>query len=91
MLDDVLKRTILDAVDAGFDEQIRFTQELVRLPSLRGQEHTAQDVMYEAMASRGLAMDRWTTDVDAIKDHPGHRPSHCSSRNGAASPRPRAL
>ena len=29
---------ILAAVDAKFDEQIRFTQDFVRIPSLRGEE-----------------------------------------------------
>ena len=42
-------RRILQAVDAHFDAQLAFTQDLVRFPSLREQEHTAQDFLYEAM------------------------------------------
>ena len=41
-------RRILQAVDAQFDAQLAFTQDLVRFPSLREQEHTAQDFLYEA-------------------------------------------
>ena len=55
-LDKALAARILQAVDARFDAQLAFTQDLVR-PSLRGQEHTAQDFLYEAMRQRGF---RWT-------------------------------
>ena len=74
MLDRKLADDILAAVDEGFDDQIAFTQDLVRHPSQRGQEHTAQDFMFEAMRGRGLAMDRWAIDVDTIRDHPGFSP-----------------
>lgn len=73
-LDDALAARILEAVGDGFEDQIAFTQELIRFPSLRGQEHTAQDFVYRALAERGYAMDRWTIDVDKIKDHPGFSP-----------------
>jgi len=74
MLDDKLKQRILDEVDAGFDDQVAFTQDLVRYPSQRGQEHTAQDFLYKAFADRDLAMDRWSIDVGEIEDHPGFSP-----------------
>jgi len=69
-----LKQEILAAVDAGFEAQLAFTRELVRHPSLRGQEHTAQEFMHTAMAARGYAMDRWRLDPEALKDHPGFSP-----------------
>lgn len=72
---------ILAAVDAAFDRQIAFTQDLVRFPSLRGAEHTAQDFMHDAMRGRGLALDRWTIDIDAIKHHPGFSPVCVSYEN----------
>jgi acetylornithine deacetylase len=37
---DVARRT-LKAVEDGFDDQIRFTADLTRQPSLRGQEASA--------------------------------------------------
>lgn len=73
-IDDNLAAEIFAAVDDGFDRQIRFTQDLVRMPSLRGQEHTAQDFVFDALATRGLAMDRWTIAEADIKDHPGFSP-----------------
>ena len=73
-VDSKLASEILGAVEAGFAEQTKFIQDLVRLPSLRGQEHTAQDFMYRALADRGYAMDRWAIDVAEIEDHPGFSP-----------------
>ena len=66
MLDTKLADDIVAAVDAGFGDQVKLTQDLVRYPSLRGQEHTAQDFLHDQMARRGLTMDRWAIDVDAI-------------------------
>ena len=69
-----LAREILDAVAGGFSDQIQFTEEMMRYPSLRGQEHTAQACFHDALASRGYAMDRWAIDVAEIEDHPGFSP-----------------
>ena len=74
-------RRILQAVDAHFDAQLAFTQDLVRFPSLREQEHTAQDFLYEAMRARGFAMDRWKIDVKDIESHPGFGPVTVSYEN----------
>lgn len=73
-LDPALADEILAAVDAGFDGQLAFTRELVRFPSLRGQENTAQDFLFDSLKARGLAMDRWAIDVDQISGHPGFSP-----------------
>jgi len=69
-----LAREILDAVASGFSDQIQFTEEMMRCPSLRGQEHTAQTCFYDALARRGYSMDRWAIDVAEIEDHPGFSP-----------------
>ena len=76
-----LATDIAKAVDAGFDEQVAFTQELVRFPSRRGQEHTAQDFMARAFRDAGLAVDRWQIDVDAISHLPGFSPVAVSYEN----------
>jgi hypothetical protein len=81
MLDAALVDDIIGAVDAGFTDQVKLTQDLVRYPSLRGQEHTAQDFLYDQMARRGLTTDRWAIDVDAIKHHPGFSPVAVDYRN----------
>ena len=78
MLDPQTADRIMAAVDAGFERQLDFTKSLVRFASLRGNEAEAQSFMAEAMDERGLTVDRWRIDVDAIKDHPGFSPVHVS-------------
>ena len=51
-----------------------FTAELTRMPSLRGQEATAQDFMARAYRDAGLGVDRWKIEVDDIKHLPGFSP-----------------
>lgn len=68
-------RRITDSVDAAFDRQLEFTAELVRHPSLRTAESSAQDVIFAELQSRGLVMDRWTLDGEALSAHVGYGPS----------------
>ena len=74
MLDNKLSDEILAAVDAGFDAQTSYTQDLVRFPSTRGQEHIAQEFVFESLNDRGYTMDRWSIDVKDIEQHPGFSP-----------------
>jgi acetylornithine deacetylase len=70
----VAARRILKAVEDGFDDQLRFTADLTRQPSLRGQEAPAQDMMARAFRERGLSVDRWLIDAEAIRHLPGFSP-----------------
>jgi acetylornithine deacetylase len=81
MLDVAIETKIMNAVDAGFDEQVALTAELVKFPSVRGAEHTAQDFVAAAMRERGLAVDRWPIDIEAIRHMPGFSPVHVSYEN----------
>jgi acetylornithine deacetylase len=65
---------ILAAVDAGFAEQIAFTKELTRRPSLRGAEAPVQDFVHDAYRARGLAVDRWRLRPETLSGHPGASP-----------------
>jgi acetylornithine deacetylase len=99
MLDADLVTTIMKAVDSGFDDQVALTSELVKFPSVRGAEHTAQDFMASALRERGLAVDRWRIDIDDIRHMPGFSPVHVSYDNAfnvvgshrAGSPKGRSL
>ena len=83
-----LSQKILDAVTAGFETQLGFTMDLMRHPSLRGQEHTAQNVFYDALKTRGYEMDRWAIDVAEIENHPGFRPSRLITQMRSTSSAP---
>ncbi|MGM0559644.1 MAG: ArgE/DapE family deacylase [Pseudomonadota bacterium] len=87
-----LAEKIRKSVEDGFDEQVTFLQDLVRHPSLRGQEHTAQDFYFSALKDRGYAMDRWTVDVEDIRHHPGFSPvkiDYSNAINVVGTHRPR--
>lgn len=73
-LDQSLRHRILAAVEAGFAEQIAFTQDLIRFNSVRGAEHTCQDFVFRALRDRGYAMDRFAMDREATGAHPGGSP-----------------
>jgi acetylornithine deacetylase len=70
-LDPAVRDRIVASVEQGFDEQIAFTQEFIRFPSLRTQEHTVQDFVFQALRKRGYAMDRFEMDQEALERHPG--------------------
>ncbi|MEO9779706.1 MAG: ArgE/DapE family deacylase [Sedimentitalea sp.] len=70
-LDPELRDRILKSVTDGFQDQIAFTQKLVRMPSLRGREHAIQDFVFNELRSRDYAMDRFMMDRAAIEAHPG--------------------
>lgn len=73
-LDPALRDRILASVEEGFQEQLAFTQAMIRFPSLRGQEHTVQDFVFRALKDRGFTMDRFAMDREAIGRHPGGAP-----------------
>jgi acetylornithine deacetylase len=73
-LDPALAARLEASVEAGFDEQIAFTKTLIRFPSQRGAEHAVQDFLFREMRRRGLVMDRFAMDHDAIARHPGGAP-----------------
>ena len=92
MINSKLADDILAAVDAGFADQLSYTADLVRFPSLRGQEHTAQDFVHESLRERGFAMDRWTIDPRDIESHPGFSPvkaDYSNAINVVGTHRPR--
>ena len=81
MLDSETATAIQNAVDAGFEEQLGLTAQLVRYPSVRGSEHPAQDFLAAEMRRRGLATDRWQIDLDDIRHLPGFSPVHVNYEN----------
>jgi acetylornithine deacetylase len=70
-LDPTLRDRIIASVEAGFADQIAYTQDLIRFASLRGEEHAIQDFIFRTWRERGYAMERFTMDRDAIERHPG--------------------
>ncbi len=92
-VDRKLRDKINKSVADGFADQVTFTQDLVRFPSTRRNEHTAQDFMARAMRERGLDLDRFHIDHGAIARHPGGSPisaQHSQAPINVGIHRPRA-
>ncbi|MEQ8895782.1 MAG: ArgE/DapE family deacylase [Roseovarius sp.] len=68
---DKTRNAILDAVEAGFDDQLAFLAGLTRIPSRRGEEDAALDYMSDALAARGWQVDDWTVPMSELADEPG--------------------
>src|SRR2546427_3803398 len=58
----------LQALDT--DGCIRLAQDLVRVPSITGDERAAQDLVALMLEEAGLEIDRFEADVDRLKAHP---------------------
>ena len=71
----------MNAVDHNFDDQIDFLSELVRFPSLRGQEAPAQEFMAGAYRDSGLEVDQWRLQVEDLENMPGYSPQFTTFEN----------
>ena len=74
MPDPAILEALRQAVDANFPAEIQFWSDLVRHPSIRGEETPLQDWIATQLAQRGYAIDRYTlTDVE-MAALPGYSP-----------------
>lgn len=65
-IDDITK-----SVEDGFDEQIAFTQKLIRFGGQRGEEHEIQDFVYQQYKERGYDPVKHEIDPEEIGKHIG--------------------
>jgi acetylornithine deacetylase len=76
VLDADLAEAIGRAVEDRRDEAVRLLQELVRVPSVTGDEGEVQEVVERALRKRGLAVDVWEATPEEIlpyKEHVGEQ------------------
>ena len=66
--------TLIAAVDEGFEAQVALTADLVRFPSVRGEERLAQEFIATQMVKRGLEVDHFRVELDKIRALPGFSP-----------------
>lgn len=91
-MNETLTQKILAAVEYGFEEQIAFTEDLIRFASLRGAEKPAQSFVHKALEERGYAVETFAIDIDKIHDHPGFSPvtvDYSDAVNVVATHKPR--
>jgi acetylornithine deacetylase len=71
---DPTRQKILDTIDKNRDKAITFLQDMVRIPSVTGDEAAIQRFLSDYMRKIGLEVDMWETDWEKLKQHPGYRP-----------------
>ncbi|WP_431302676.1 ArgE/DapE family deacylase [Sediminicoccus sp. BL-A-41-H5] len=74
MPDKSIRNRLADAVERGFDEQVRFLADIVRHPSLRGREAPLQDHMARWFNARGYTVDRFSLADVPLAEHPKASP-----------------
>lgn len=75
-LDADLARGIARAVEDRREEAVRLLQELVRVPSVTGDEGKVQEVVERAFRERGLSVDVWEAtpeEISPYKEHVGEQ------------------
>src|SRR5215211_1343319 len=71
-IDAELAKGIDRAVEARRDAAVQLLQELVRVPSVTGEEGGVQEVVEGAIRERGLAVDRWEATPEEIGPYIDH-------------------
>lgn len=63
-----VEKNILDSIDV--EGLVEYLCELISVPSIGGQETTAQRNIAAKMSDLGLAVETWDVDFEKIKNHP---------------------
>jgi len=74
VLEESVRRRIVQAVEQRRDSVVRLLQDLVRLDSTTGREGEAQAYIARTLAALGLEVDVFEPDVEKLKAHPAFRP-----------------
>ncbi len=69
MTDEAMLARLTAGVDAVFDRQVTWLQDIVRFPSRRGEEAPLQDWIARDFAKRGYAVDRYTLGDVGLQAH----------------------
>jgi acetylornithine deacetylase len=83
-LDAELAEAVGRTVEAQRDDAVGLLQELVRVPSVTGEEGAVQEVVEGAFRERGLAVNRWEATPEEIgpyMDHVGEQKSYSDRPN----------
>src|ERR687894_207038 len=83
-LDAELAEAIGQAVEARRDDAVGLLQELVRVPSVTGEEGAVQEIVERAFRERGLAVDRWEAtpeEMGPYADHVGEQKTYSGRPN----------
>ncbi|WP_428645376.1 ArgE/DapE family deacylase [Roseibium sp.] len=66
---------IQNAVEANFEKEVSFLQQIVRARSLRGGEAAVQRIVQSALVDRHYDVETYPVDVTTLCDHPAYSPA----------------
>jgi acetylornithine deacetylase len=70
--EDAFVREVARAVEARREETVRLLQDLVRAPSVTGEEGAVQEVVERELRERGLDVDRWEATAQEVEPYLEH-------------------
>jgi acetylornithine deacetylase len=70
-----VRQRVEDEIEASRDGLLGWLAELVRTPSVTGNEGTAQALVADALRSFDADVDIWELEVESLRTHPGFRPT----------------
>ena len=70
-MEDNVKSSILVAVKEAQDDAVEFLQQLIRIPSVTGQEGEIQGFLAETLKEMGLEVDVFEPDVNVLRQYQG--------------------
>jgi acetylornithine deacetylase len=65
-----LEQQVLDEIDERFHDTVTFLREMVRQPSVLGNEQGVQNLVFRRMCDIGLFSEMWDLDLDVMQAHP---------------------
>ena len=85
-LDERLAEMIRGAVQARREDAVSLLQELVRTPSVTGEEGAVGEIVERSFSERGLEVDVWDAtpeEIEPYRDHVGEQDSYENRPNVA--------
>lgn len=70
MVQEAVKQQVLEKINGQKDEMIKYLQDLVKIPSVTGQEQEAQQFIEKKFREMGLETDMFEPEVEALRNHP---------------------
>lgn len=69
IVSEAIEQRVLAEVDQRFDDTLAFLREMVRQPSVLGNEKGVQGLIFERLSEMGLTPEMWDLDLDLLRTH----------------------
>lgn len=67
-----MKDRVIQGVDRERDQIVEFLRDLIKFPSVTGEEEEIQQFIARKLKKMGLVVDIWEPDLEALKHHPAY-------------------